>query len=209
MSLRTLQCHLARLVTDPDVRTRFLADPAEAARTERWDPDLARALATIAPDSLRHYGESLLRKRCHEAARCLPLTYRALGSVRFRDWLLGQMAWLTTCGSLGQREGAVAFARALLRSRTAMVPKTPVWIASLAAYEAAPLCFRDPRRCFSILRIGYHPRDLVNAALAVSPVTEIPVQPCLVLWFRLRRCGKAGNALSMILIPLMIPRGRT
>ncbi len=72
MNLPELQRILARLVTSPDLRERFLRDPEGVGDSLGWDIGLTRNLATIPAHRLRHYGESLINKRCREASRWLP-----------------------------------------------------------------------------------------------------------------------------------------
>ena len=111
MSLPELQRMLARIVTAPDLREHFLDDPAGVADSQGWDARLAGVLATVPPHRLRHYGESLVNKRCREAARCLPLTFQALGTRRFRSLFREHAVASTTRGPARHRDDAIAFAR--------------------------------------------------------------------------------------------------
>ncbi len=189
MNLDALQQILARLVTEPDLRDRFLDDPAKAAATEGWDTDLARAVSTISTSGLRQYGDALLNKRAREAARCLPLTGRALGCSRFAALFREYAAGTTTQGPRRHRDDAIAFAGALHRGARDG-SEAPPWVKNLALYEAASLRCAKPTRCVLIVRLGYHPRDLANAAIAAQPVGEVPGCFALAVWFRLTRSGR-------------------
>ena len=146
MNLAELQCLLARLVTEPDLRERFLDDPAQVAQTQGWDTEPARMLSMIPASGLRHYGDALVSKRCREAARCLPLTHRALGDALFRKLFGAHAAGTTIQGPLRHRDDAVAFAEAL--GGGADLPDALSWVMDLAAYEATPLrCAEPGRRC--------------------------------------------------------------
>ena len=111
MSLPELQRMLARLVTASDLREGFLDDPEGVAESQGWDAQLAGVLATVPPHQLRHYGESLVNKRCREAARCLPLTFKALGDSRFRTLFREYAGESTTRGPARHRDDAISFAR--------------------------------------------------------------------------------------------------
>jgi hypothetical protein len=188
MSLRDLQRILARIVTEPDLREQFLDDPAGVAGSQGWETELARGLATVPPDRLRHYGESLINKRCREAARCLPLTLKALGRPRFRALFHEYARVTTTRGPARHRDDAIAFA-ALLRSKGSDPPQHPVWLADLATYEAALLRAGDPQRRMTLLRLGHAPRDLVKAALARDRAAIVSRGFSLIVWIRLARIG--------------------
>ena len=112
MTLAALQQIVARLVTEPALRDRFLDDPAKTAGSQGWGAELARAVSTISPAGLRHYGDALLNKRGCAAARCLPLTCRALGQSRFRVLFRAWAAGTTTQGPRRHRDDAIAFAGA-------------------------------------------------------------------------------------------------
>jgi hypothetical protein len=189
VNLPAFQQILARLVTEPDLRDRFLDDPVKAADTQGWDAELARALSTISGSGLRHYGDALLNKRAREAARCLPLTCRALGYARFCALFRDHAAGTTTQGPRRHRDDAMAFAAALRRGLSD-VSTAPPWVMDLAAYEATWLRCAGPERCMLILRLGSNPRDLVKAAIAAKPIGEVPRRCAVIVWFRFTKSGR-------------------
>ena len=189
MNLPALQQILARLVTEPDLRDRFLDDPAKAAATERWDTEMVRAISTISTSGLRHYGDALLNKRAREAGRCLPLTCRAPGYSRFHELFRAYAAGTTTHGPKRHRDDAIAFAGALLRGPSD-ASKAPPWVTDLAAYEAASLRCAGAMRCVLILRLGYNPRDLAKAAIPAMPFGDVPRCCALIVWFRFTKSGR-------------------
>ena len=58
-----LEVFLARLLTDPQLRERFLADPSVAAEAEGLSADECRALAAMAAPDLRTAARSFAYKR--------------------------------------------------------------------------------------------------------------------------------------------------
>jgi hypothetical protein len=201
MSLLDFQRILARIVTEPDLRERFLGDPEGVAASHGWGSEPARLVAMVSPDRLRHYGESLINKRCREAARCLPLTLRVLGHPRFRTLFHEYARASTTRGPARHRDDAIAFAERL-RSDWSRVPEDPAWSGDLAAYEAAALRTGDPTRRVILLRLEHAPRDLVTVALAPHSAAIVPKRMSLVVWIRWTRAGPFGQ------IRVVIPRCR-
>jgi hypothetical protein len=58
-----VEAFLARLLVDPDLRERFLADPERVAAEQGLSPEEARALAATNPDDLRNAARSFAHKR--------------------------------------------------------------------------------------------------------------------------------------------------
>ena len=58
MNLPELQRILARIVTEPDLRERFLDDPEGSPTPRDGTPIWPAALATIPAHQLRHYGDA-------------------------------------------------------------------------------------------------------------------------------------------------------
>jgi hypothetical protein len=199
MSLPELQRMLARLVTASDLREGFLGDPEGVAESLGWDAQLAGVLATLPPHQLRHYAESLVNKRCREAARCLPLTFKALGESRFRNRFREYAGESATRGTARHRGDAISFAH-VLRSERPEASRNPAWLADLAAYEAALLRALDPRRWIVVLTLGHSPRDLAKAAHSGDSAVIVPRCSSFLVWIRLTRHGPCR------LFRLSIPR---
>ena len=58
-----LEAFLARLLTDPRLRERFLADPMAIAEADGLSPDQCRALAAVPAPDLRTAARSFAHKR--------------------------------------------------------------------------------------------------------------------------------------------------
>ncbi len=188
MSLSELQRMLARIATASTLREQFLDDPEGVAVSEGWDTHLACLLATVPRDRLRQYGESLVNKRCHEAARCLPLTFKALGALRFHTLFREYAGESTTRGPARHRDDAISFARVLRGERT-YVKDDPAWLADLAAYEAASLRAADPRRRIVFLHLRRSPREISEAARSGDSTVVVQRRSSLIVWIRPTRGG--------------------
>ena len=58
-----VEAFLARLLVDPDLRERFLADPEPVAAAQGLSAEEARALAAMNADDLRNAARSFAHKR--------------------------------------------------------------------------------------------------------------------------------------------------
>ena len=58
-----VEAFLARLLVDPDLRERFLADPAPVAMVQGLSEEEGRALAAMNADDLRNAARSFAHKR--------------------------------------------------------------------------------------------------------------------------------------------------
>ena len=80
MSLGSLQGALARIFTDPALRSAYFADPiATASQLGLRGPDAAALLALDAT-AVRDFADMLRRKRIACVRKALPLTCRMLGA---------------------------------------------------------------------------------------------------------------------------------
>lgn len=198
MALADVQHLLTLLVTDPTLRERFLLDPARVAAALGFEPGVAAALATIPPRQLRHYGASLLGKRRMDAAKCLPLTARALGAERFGALFREYAAAFHPSGQGRHCDDAVAFIEWLRgpRNRTQVEPE---WALELAAIEGAGLRMSGGGRPWACALVDHSPDDLISAARTGSS-TETPAwKPVLLVWFRL---GSGTRRMRRVAIPL-------
>ncbi len=79
MSLLEQQNTLARLLTDPQFRERFLADPDLNGRSLGLSEAETDELVRVAERDLSMFAESLVGKRLKEVKKLLPLTGRIAG----------------------------------------------------------------------------------------------------------------------------------
>ncbi len=198
MNLHELQRILARIATSPDLREQFLGDPEGVGYSSRWDIGLSRTPATIPAHQLRHYGESLINKRCREASRRLPLTFKALGDSQFRTRFRAFAHASMPRGPARHLADAIGFAD-MLRGARPDLPRHPAWLGDLSAYEAASLraCGTMGSRIV-LLRLGHSPRELVEAAVSGNPASTIAKRSTLIVWVRLTRRGPARQFLLAI-----------
>jgi hypothetical protein len=188
MGFRDMQEILVRLMTDPILREQFLANPQPVAAARDWPESVVRSLLSIPPDQLRRHGETLIRKRCGEAMKCLPLTLRVIGPIQFRALFRAHASASWPSGPKRHRDDAVAFA-SMIREETSRRSIHPSWVGDLAAYEAELLRMRDPKRRWGWLLARHDWSDLAKAALAAELPAEIPVSRVAILWIRATRGG--------------------
>ena len=190
MNLPEFQRILARIVTSPDLRERFLGDPEGVGDSLGWDIGLTRRLAAIPAQRLRRYGESLINKRCREASGWLPLTFRALGDSRFCTRFRDYAHLSLPRGPARHRADAIGFAD-MLRGAWPDLPEDPAWLVDLCAYEAASLRAGSMGGGIILLRLGHSPRDLVEAAVSGNPASTVARRWTLIVWIRLLWMGPA------------------
>lgn len=77
MSLLEQQSALARLLTDPEFRQRFLAEPDRAGRELGLNEGESEDVASVA--ELESFADSLIWKRLREVEKILPITSQAAG----------------------------------------------------------------------------------------------------------------------------------
>jgi hypothetical protein len=183
---------LVRLMTEPGLREQFLADPRHTAESNGWPVSVIDDLATIPPDQLRRHGETLIRKRCAEAMKCLPLCGRVIGPACFGAlFRIHASAWWPR-GPKRHRDDAIAFA-GVIRSHCLLGAIGPPWAGDLAAYEAEALRIRDPNRRWGWLIADHEWGELAKAVLAAEIPTVIPTRRVLIAWFRARRSGRSRS----------------
>ena len=78
MSLQNRQNLLARLYTDAEFRRAFLSEPAKIGAENNLSHAEIEEIASVMPEELEFFAESLFWKRLREVEKFLPLTRRAL-----------------------------------------------------------------------------------------------------------------------------------
>jgi len=133
MELIRQQKLVVQLCTDHALLEEFLAAPAQVTTREGLTVG-AESLAKLNPGQLRQFARLLRMRRLEEAGTALPLTRRALGH-RFAELFT---AYALQNPPPGKRLGqdAIAFVNYLQQSNPTK-PLNPVWLMSLASYEAA------------------------------------------------------------------------
>ena len=81
-----VEAFLARLLVDPDLRERFLADPERVAGAQGLSPEEARALAATNTDVLRTAARSFANKRAGASGLGWRRRFAALGRRLWRAW---------------------------------------------------------------------------------------------------------------------------
>ncbi|MBC7898489.1 MAG: hypothetical protein H7070_00370 [Saprospiraceae bacterium] len=134
MSLRKQQDLLVRLLTDESMRRSFSLDPNGVGTTHGLNSPEIADLENIIPDELAHFAESLIRKRCNEVEKILPLTTRELGTV-FESTFQQFANSYNPVSTKKHIEDALEFCVFLLRSRVDLA------VRETAKYEQAKLQF--------------------------------------------------------------------
>jgi hypothetical protein len=78
MSLQNRQNLLAKLYTDAEFRRAFLSEPEKIGAENDLSQAEIEEIATVMPEELEFFAESLFWKRLREAEKFLPVTRRAL-----------------------------------------------------------------------------------------------------------------------------------
>jgi hypothetical protein len=195
MGLAEVQTALARLFTEPEMRSRFDSDPLSVAALLRLSREEACSLAKVSVQLLEHYATSLRRKRCNDAQKILPLTHRLLG----REFAPLFMRYLEQAslpvGPVRAIHDALGFT-AFLRGRAAASTTEPPYVADLAAYEAARRVAATPgRHCF--MRVFRYPVAQLAAASWKGAAVDAYTRPrrTFALWIRLSKQGPSWHVL--------------
>lgn len=145
MSLREQQDTLARLYTDPGLRTAFLA--GEWVPESLTEAEIAE-LRTVVPEELEFFSRTLVGKRLAEVRRLLPLSAERLGgdfAGRFREFA----PMFNPASTKKHLEDAVAFARWLAERTPDRKTR------EILAFELAGLEFFGLRRRF-VARVHFY-----------------------------------------------------
>lgn len=181
MSLREQQDILARLYADGGFREEFLADPQEIGRRHALADDEIAEIASILPESLNFFAESLTAKRLHEAKKLLPVLSRVLGDA-FREAFVAFAAGFNPQTIKKHLEDAVEFSRFV--ERTDGFSKTAK---NTAKFERTGLSFSNGDAKLAVCLIGPDLRQLV------SPDSAAKGRMSLAVWVRFR--GRQGRFL--------------
>jgi hypothetical protein len=185
MALEDMQRLLTRLVTDPSLYVRFLAQPIVVASELGFEATVATVLASIPPSQIRQYGASLLGKRRIDAAKCLPLTVRTLGPDRFGALFRNFALDFRPQAKPNPGRDAIAFTQ-WLRSYAAQHRVEPLWAVDLAAIEGASLRAVG-QKTWTWLVSQHAPRDVLTAARAGSRSESLAIRPSLLVWLPFAR----------------------
>lgn len=89
MSLQEQQNFLARLFTDQEYRSSFVANPVRVGREAGLSPDEIEQMSSVSGKEIDVFSESLFWKRVNEVEKLLPLTVRFLQNdfqTQFRNF---------------------------------------------------------------------------------------------------------------------------
>ena len=196
MGLAQLQCLLAQLSTNADLRERFLADPRTAGLTSGLTEAEADELARLSGRQLRFFAASLRRKRLHAVARLLPRTREALGE-RFIALFEQHAELFVPRGTSKHQADALSFAD-FLEQRLRQEPVAPSRALDLLRYEAARLRVADPTTLCTV-RWLRAPVEAPTRPPGTDDSAPIPAgRLTLAIWLRLRPCGR----LFHLVVPL-------
>jgi hypothetical protein len=170
---RDFQEALISVLTDRDLRRRFVADPMAVLAAFDLDDRGRSALARLPVAALSRYAESLLGKRWSQVATVVPLTRRICPSIerRYRGWLATHPARMYA-GPL--QPGPAEALRALpsLRSVLATDPDEAIYGPELLAYEVFSACARNdgsPRTLVSRFDLRIIVDDLRRGLIPIDP----------------------------------------
>ena len=117
MALQKQQDLLARLYTDPEFQSKFLADPAEFSDEAGVSGEEAILLATTAADEVRWFSGSLINKRLREVIKMLPLSQQEVGASRFEEAFRRFAPHFSPSSVKKHLEDSLAFADCLIREQ--------------------------------------------------------------------------------------------
>jgi hypothetical protein len=188
MGLREVQGALARLFTDAALRGAFLSNPAAAGTLLGLDANDAAVLASLAPQGLRQFADSLRSKRLLDARKTMPLTARVLGEG-FAEHL-NALQTQEGADRAGQALGLAARLAALAQARSI----APAWVGDLARYEAAFVAAAPQQFALRVARFAY-PVGLIAASLQADVfVADVAPRTTIGVWAR-RRAGRLFHRL--------------
>lgn len=148
MSLQKQQDLLARLYTDPEFQSKFLADPVEFADDVGLSAAAAIDLAVSAADEVRWFSDSLITKRLREVVKMLPLSYEEVGAGKFEEAFRTFAATFSPSSVKKHLEDSLAFADCLINVQVDPLLK------SLIRFESRRLRYNalGGKISFSLLR---------------------------------------------------------
>lgn len=197
MSLQDQQRLLAQLLTDANVRERWLENPSQAGNALALSPEDVTALASLPAPLLQRQAQALLSKRRLELKKLLPLTFRCLGP--HGEFLHDHFAQhFFPDGFNPHRSEALAFAHWLAKtSKLAELPPERIpapEAVSLARYEATLLAGYVPGRWGGWLRVPLRIQawqaGLTSTQLSVEQLRqELRPGSSWMFWCRLGRTG--------------------
>jgi hypothetical protein len=149
MPLAQTQKLLARLYTDENLRRKFLSEPDKIGREFNLTDDEIAELASVMPEELNFFADSLFYKRLREVEKLLPQSKKALSDdfeKRFREF---SNTFLPT--SIKKHlEDAVQFSDFLIEQKIKQI-----WLKDLIRYEQANLIFNGYGKTFLIRRFAF------------------------------------------------------
>jgi hypothetical protein len=149
VSLLEQQNVLARLLTDPGFREKFLSEPI--SRGDEFDLSEAEIedILKLASGDLGLFAESLVWKRLREAEKLLPVTSRLAGND-FRTAFFEFAPTFSPRSIKKHYEDAIAFSQ-FIENRDGSE-----WVRDAARFERTRLAFFNERRILAFCRSQYH-----------------------------------------------------
>lgn len=185
MGYAELQSALARLCTDPTLRSKVRDDPEGFAQILSLDANDLRMLERFAFPQVEAFARGLIAKRRGEVADLLPLTCRALGHDRLRSLFARHAERYQPTGVKKHLDDALAFAEYLRRSSIA----EPRWLRDLVRFESDGLLMSSGRRRLAIRAFAYPVHEIARELHQGRDVVVDRPAPTLVMLVRWRTGG--------------------
>jgi hypothetical protein len=161
MSLQKQQTALARLYTDREFQSHFLADPKEFAAELGLTTNEAESLAATAADEVRWFANSLIIKRLREVAKKLPLTSREIGAEVFELKFRRFAAEYSPVSAKKHVEDTLAFADFLVNGEIGAA------LRRLVRFESRRLRHNALGRMVSLCVLRRDPRNLELVGIGI------------------------------------------
>jgi len=178
MPLQEQQDLLARLYTDREFQSKFLADPGSHANGLGLSAGDAKSLAASAAEEVRWFAESLVNKRLREVIKMLPLTYREVGASAFEEAFRKFAAEFSPSSVKKHLEDALAFSDRLVRGHPNATSK------GIVRFESRRLRHNSQGKTVSACLLRRDPRAPKDEGIGFW----IAVKGWSCIYFRLNRC---------------------
>ncbi len=161
MPLQEQQDLLARLYTDREFQSKFLADPGSHANDLGLSAADAKSLAASAANEVRWFADSLVNKRLREVVKMLPLTYREVGATAFEEAFRNFAAEFSPFSTKKHLEDALAFSDWLRRGDLDASART------LVQFDSRRLRHNSNGKALSACLLRRDPRTPTNEGIGL------------------------------------------
>ena len=172
MSLREVQNLLARVYTDENLRRAFLSEPAKIGREYDLTENEIVELASVLPEELNFFADSLFHKRLREVEKLLPRSKQIL-SADFENHFRAFSAFFLPVSIKKHLEDAVQFSDFLIKHKIEVD-----WLKDLIRYEQANLIFHGYGKKFLFRKFKFNIKEIIRKG------AQTRRKPSIALWFR-------------------------